>query len=156
MAERAGPRLTSIVFLAAFVTAPSQSLLDVEPSDVADRYRRLAKESGDGWYIPAGDQFLDQWGVTDPRLRSWVAPRLTDFPLRCQTESTNFDPRPLEAVRKVYVNHTAPRLDSLTRFFTAAVDGGWETHQLATGHDMMLAAPQETALLLESIAERSS
>jgi pimeloyl-ACP methyl ester carboxylesterase len=152
LAERAGPRLASIIFLGAFVTGPGESLLDVEPSGVADRYRKLARDSGDGWYVPASDQFLDQWGVTDERLRSWVAPRLTDFPLRCQTDPTNFDPRPLDQVRKVYVNHTAPRLDSLIRFFTAAGDAGWETHQLACGHDMMLAAPEDTASLLELIA----
>ncbi len=152
LAERAGRRLASIVFLAAFVTAPGQSLLEVEPPDVAARYRKLVNESGDGWYLPATDQFLEQWGITDQRLRAWVAPRLTDFPYRCQTDVTDFDPGPLDQVRKIYVNHSHPPLASLTRFFTAAQRAGWETHEIACGHDLMLVAPEETADLLDSIA----
>ena len=67
-------------------------------------------------------------------------------------DPTEFDPGPLDRVRKVYVAHTSPPLPSLERFATAAVAAGWETHELATGHDMMLAAPGATADLLERIA----
>jgi hypothetical protein len=56
-------------------------------------------------------------------------------------------------VRKVYVAHTDPPLPSLGRFAKAAIAAGWETHELACGHDMMLAAPDETADLLERIAQ---
>jgi len=65
VAEREGHRLASVVYLGAFVTAPGQSLLDVEPEQVAARYRKLAEESGEGWFLPATAQFLDQWGITD-------------------------------------------------------------------------------------------
>jgi hypothetical protein len=77
---------------------------------------------------------------------------LTDFPYRCQTDATQFDPGPLDQVRKVYVSHTDPPLASLARFSTTAKRAGWETHQMACGHDVMLAAPEETAALLASIA----
>jgi pimeloyl-ACP methyl ester carboxylesterase len=152
LAERVGDRLASIVYLAAFVTGPGQSLLDVEPPEVAERYRRQAAEAGEGWFLPATDAFLEQWGIEDVALRHWVGPRLTDFPFRCQVEPTQFDPGPLARVRKVYVAHTDPPLPSLARFAEAAMAAGWETHELACGHDMMLAAPDETADLLERIA----
>jgi pimeloyl-ACP methyl ester carboxylesterase len=152
LAQRAGERLASIVYLGAFVTGPGQSLLDVEPPVVAERYRRQAAEAGEGWFLPATDSFLEQWGLEDAALRQWVGPRLTDFPLRCQMEPTEFDPGPLSRVRQVYVSHTDPPLPSLGRFAEAAVAAGWETHELACGHDMMLAAPDETAELLERIA----
>ncbi len=152
LAEREGDRLASVVYLGAFVTAPGQCLLDVEPTETGDRYRTLVAEQGEGWYLPATDEFLEQWGVRDAALRSWVGPRLTDFPFRCQVEPTEFDPAPLARLRKVYVAHTDPPLPSLQRFYDTAVVGGWETHQLSCGHDMMLAAPAETADLLERIA----
>ena len=63
LAERAEERLASIVYLGAFVTAPGQSLLDVEPPEVAERYRRQVAEEGDGWFLPASDAFLEQWGI---------------------------------------------------------------------------------------------
>jgi pimeloyl-ACP methyl ester carboxylesterase len=152
LAERTEERLSSVVFLGAFVTAPGQSLLDVEPPEVAERYRRQVGEAGEGWFVPASDAFLTQWGIDDPAQRAWVGARLTDFPFRCQIEPTQFDPAPLDRLRKVYVAHTDPPLASLGRFAEAAVAAGWETHELACGHDMMLAAPAETADLLERIA----
>jgi pimeloyl-ACP methyl ester carboxylesterase len=152
LAERAEQRLASIVYLGAFVTGPGESLLDVEPPEVAERYRRQVAEAGEGWFLPATDAFLQQWGIDDAAQRLWVGPRLTDFPFRCQMEPTQFDPGPLERLRKVYVAHTDPPLPSLGRFAQAASTAGWETHELACGHDMMLAAPDATADLLERIA----
>jgi pimeloyl-ACP methyl ester carboxylesterase len=152
LAERAEERLASVVYLGAFVTAPGESLLDVEPPEVAERYRRQVGEAGEGWFVPATDAFLTQWGIADPAQRAWIGARLTDFPFRCQIEPTEFDPAPLGRLRKVYVAHTDPPLVSLGRFAEAAVAAGWETHEVACGHDMMLAAPAETADLLERIA----
>ena len=152
LAERVEERLASVVYFGAFITGPGESLLDVEPEEVAERYRRQAAEAGEGWFLPATDAFLEQWGVADPAQREWIGPRLTDFPFRCQVEPTRFDPEPLGRLRKVYVAHTDPPLHSLDRFAAAAKGAGWETHELACGHDMMLAAPDETAALLERIA----
>ena len=152
LAERVEERLASVVYLGAFVTEPGQSLLDVEPPEVAERYRRQVADEGDGWFLPSSDSFLEQWGIEDAALRAWVGPRLTDFPFRCQIEPTEFDPGPLGRLRKVYVAHTHPPLQSLRRFADAARTAGWETHELPYGHDMMLAAPEATADLLETIA----
>jgi pimeloyl-ACP methyl ester carboxylesterase len=152
LAERAEHRLASIVYLGAFVTGPGESLLDVEPPEVAERYRRQVAEAGEGWFLPATDAFLEQWGIDDEAERRWVGRRLTNFPFRCQMEPTQFDPGPLARLRKVYVAHTDPPLASLGRFAQAAEAAGWETHELACGHDMMLAAPDDTADLLERIA----
>src|ERR1700733_10943942 len=88
VAERCGARLPSVVSLAAFVPAPGQSLLDVEPPETAERYRELAAGEGEGWFVPATEAFLDQWGMRDEALRARVGPRLTDFPFRCVVEPT--------------------------------------------------------------------
>ena len=152
LAERTEERLASVVYLGAFVTAPGESLLDVEPPEVAERYRAQVAAAGDGWILPASDAFLEQWGIDGDAEREWIGARLTDFPFRCQTEPTQFDPGPLNRLRKVYVAHTNPPLPSLGRFAEAARAAGWETHELRCGHDMMLAAPDDTADLLERIA----
>jgi pimeloyl-ACP methyl ester carboxylesterase len=152
VAQAAAGQLASVIYLGAFIVAPGQCLLDAEPPDVADRYRELAASDGDGWRIPASPAFLEQWGITDPGLRSLAGLRLTDFPLRCATDPVGFDPGILARVRQVYVSHTAPPLASLARSFELAVAAGWETRELACGHDMMLAAPAETAALLAAIA----
>ena len=156
VADQGCDRLASVVYLGAFVTRPGQCLLDVEPAAVGARYRELAATSGDGWYVPASDRFLDQWGVTDEGLRSLVAPRLTDFPLRCATEPTEFDPTALDGLRKVYVRHTAPPLTSLEASAAVALGAGWEFHDVPCGHDMMLEAPGAVARLLGRIAGAST
>jgi len=148
--ERSPGRIASLTYLGAFVVDPGQSLLDVEPFAVAERYRALAADGG--LRLPAQASFLDQWGMTDPALRDRVAPRLTDFPVRCQTDTVEFDPAPLAAVRTAYVRHTDPPLASLDRFHERAVAEGWRVEDVATGHDMMLVAPRETADLIERIA----
>jgi pimeloyl-ACP methyl ester carboxylesterase len=154
VAEQAAGRLASVTYLAAFIARPGQSLQDVEPPDVARRYRALAASDGAGWRVPASPRFLEQWGITDPGLRARVAPRLTDFPLRCLTDPVHFDPGPLDRIRQTYIHHTRPPLASLQASYGLAVAAGWETHQLPFGHDLMLAAPQETATLLEAIADQ--
>lgn len=156
VAEQVAGGLASVTFLAAFIARPGQCLLDVEPPDVARRYRELAASAGDGWFVPASPQFLDQWGITSRALRARVAPRLTDFPLRCLTDPVRFDPGALDLTRKVYVNHTQPPLASLRASFDLAAAAGWQTHQLAYGHDLMLEAPKETATLLDAIARQPS
>ncbi|MFG2308677.1 alpha/beta fold hydrolase [Streptomyces sp. NPDC048566] len=153
VAERAAGRLAAVVWLGAFVVRPGECLLDVEPPEVARRYRRQVAEAGDGWYLPADPAFLSQWGVRDEELRAWAGPRLTDFPFRCQTEPVHFAPGPLAALPRCYVRHTGPPLSSLDTSFATAVEQGSAVRSLATGHDMMLEAPEETARLLMAVAE---
>ncbi|HEX9065694.1 MAG TPA: alpha/beta hydrolase family protein [Streptosporangiaceae bacterium] len=152
VAERAGERLASVTYLGAFLARPGESVADVEPPETAARYRELAAEAGDGWFVPASEGFLDQWGVTGSGLRELIGPRLTSFPLRCVTEPVRFDPAALDRIRQVYVMHTQPPLASLQASYERAVAAGWETHELPFSHDLMLAAPAETAALLESVS----
>ncbi len=151
VAERSGDRLASIAYLAAFLTLPGECLLDVEPLETTERYRALAEESDDGWRVPASPAFLAQWGVTE-ELAAFVGPRLIDFPLKATTDPTQYDPARWEQLRKVYVRHTDPPLANLDRSYQRAVDGGFELHDLACGHDVMLADPAGTAAVLERIA----
>lgn len=151
LAERAEGRLASVTLLGAFHVEPGQCLLDVEPPEVAARYREQAAAGGQGWRLQASPQFLEQWGVTDDRLRSWVGPRLTDFPFRCQVEPVLYDPAPLGRLPTAYVRHTDPGLESLAPAYDHAVSAGWATADVPCGHDMMLAAPEATVEALRSV-----
>ncbi len=80
-----------------------------------------------------------------------MAPRLTAFPLRCQTDAVDFDQGPLAALPASYVRHTRPPLPSLERSADRAREHGWDVHSLPTGHDMMLEDPRATAHLLTRV-----
>lgn len=146
--ERIRDRLLAVVAAGAFLVRPGQCLLDVEPPGVAERYRTLAAEKGQGWRIPASPAFLDQWGVTDPTLRARIGSRLTDFPLRAATDRVEFDPRPLASLPRTYLEHTAPPLASLADSIDLARIDGWQHRTIDTGHDLMLTDPAGTAQAL--------
>jgi pimeloyl-ACP methyl ester carboxylesterase len=148
LADRVGDRLEHVVAAGAFLTDPGESLLDVEPSETAQAYIRLAEQEGDGWRLPATDRFLDQWGITGPELRAFVAPRLTDFPLRCQTDTIEYREDSLAELRRTYIEHTNPPLTSLATSIDRARSSGWTMREIACGHDMMLADPEGTVSLL--------
>ncbi len=153
LVDRVADRVNSVTFLGAFIVDSGQSLLDVEPVQVGNRYRHLADGSGGGWRIPADDAFLSQWGVPD-RLRPFVGARLTDFPLRCATDEVRYDGTSHDHVRYAYVRHTDPPLDSLDHSYRRALQRGWKTFDVACGHDMMLQDPNGTAGLLLEVAGR--
>jgi len=151
VADAAGDRLSQVVAMGAFLAAPGESLADVEPAPIAERYRRLAAGSADGWRVPASTEFLAQWAVPG-HLRHSVGERLTDFPLRCVEEPVMYDPAALAALPRDYVEHVSPGMASLDASAGRARDGGWRMHRMPTGHDMMLADPTATARLLVEIA----
>ena len=152
LAARAEERLASVVFLGAFVTAPGQSLLDVEPPEVAERYRRQVAEEGDGWFLPASDAFLEQWGIRGrgpAGVDGSTADRLSvSLPDRAHRVRPGAAQSAAQGLRGAHQSALAqPR--TIRRGGAAA---GWETHEIPSGHDMMLAAPDATADLLEVIA----
>ena len=151
VAERAGSRVRRVVAIGAFLADPGESLLDVEPPEVADRYRALIADEGDGVRVPATDAFLDQWAVP-PALRASVGARLTDFPARCVDQPVRYDPSALAVHERHYIAHTAPPLASLAASAARARAQGWRMHSIATGHDAMLADPRGTADLIHRIA----
>ncbi|MBK1647181.1 alpha/beta hydrolase [Rhabdochromatium marinum] len=152
LAERLAGKVRTLVVVGGFLARPGECLLDVQPQETRDRYLSLAREQGDGWRLPAMPRFLDQWGIRDPGLRALVTPRLTDFPLKCLTDRLTFEPAALDALRRVYIEHTDPELPSLAMSVERALGGGWEIHRIRSGHDMMLADPESTASLLDRIA----
>ena len=75
-----------------------------------------------------------------------------DFPFRALTDPVDFDPGPLAALPRTYVEHTAPPLASLAGSLETALADGFAHRTIATGHDMMLADPEGTAALLVELA----
>ena len=149
--ERAEGRVGSVMAIGAFLIDPGEALADVEPPAVVDRYRALAADNEIGPYVPPTPAFLEQWAVPEA-LRPWVGERLTDFPIRCVDETIHFDPGPLANAHRHYVEHTAPALPSLATSVERARERGWQMHEVATGHDVMLALPDETASIIDAVA----
>ncbi len=126
-------RLSSVTYLGAYLADPGDCLRDVAP---------------DG---RAGEA---DWAITDQALRMWALERATAFPQRWAEQPVDYDPAPLADLPQAYVRHTQPPLPSLEPSWQAAVLAGWDTHEIACGHAMMITAPRQTARLLETTGPR--
>ncbi len=91
---------------------------------------------------------LEQWGVTDPATLEWAQPRFTAW--APWPTAVEFDPAPLAAIRQVYLRTVQPPVPALEPSWQRAAAAGWETHELACGFAAMIAAPRQTARLLQN------
>jgi pimeloyl-ACP methyl ester carboxylesterase len=148
VADRVPERLARRVYLDAFVGADGEAAIDLLPETVAHHYRESVAGPGFGWLIPVRP--LERLGVTDPADLDWLTPRLTPHPWLTYTE-------PLRLTGKGDdVPATFVECVDWMRVFTAqaqrAAARGWTVHELATGHEAMVTAPDALArLLLDSV-----
>jgi len=152
IAEASADRLSCIVLAGGFHVQSGQCLLDVEPADTAYYYRELVAQRGQGWFVPPSPDLLVRWAITDRTLQAYVGARLTPFPFKCQTDPVSYDASRLRSVRRVYIEHTEPRLPALRQSLVTALAEGFEHLRIATGHDMMLTDATTVAALLAGLA----
>ena len=107
-----------------------------------------AEGPGFGWLVPP--RSLTKLGVTEQADIDWLTPRLTPHPWLTYTEPLRLTGTG-DQVPAVFIECV-----EWMRVFAAhaerAAVRGWPTHQLATGHEAMVTAPDELAALLLEIA----
>lgn len=145
VADRAPARLARRVHLDGFI-GDGRPAIELLPEKVAHHYYESVENAGFGWLIPTRP--LEKLGVTAEEDLAWLSPRLTPHPWKTYT-----DPLPLsgdhERVPGVYVECT-DWMRVFQSFHEQAKEAGWETHEVATGHEAMVTAPKElTAVLLK-------
>lgn len=148
VADRASDRLAHLVFLDAFVPDDGQSLFDLLRPDRREVYRQGAREQGGGWRVPPPPP--QALGVTDGEQARWLADQLTPQPIRTFEQPVRFTDPAAAALPRTYIHCTAGPLVPSFAPFAARLRAapGWRYHELATGHDAMLTAPDEVAEVL--------
>jgi len=147
VADQIPDRLAHRVYLDAFVGADGDAAIDLLPPTVAHHYRESVDGPGFGWLVPVRP--LERLGVTDRADHDWLTPRLTPHPWLTYTE-------PLRLTGKGDgVPATFVECVDWMRVFTAqaerAAARGWPVHEIATGHEAMVTAPDQLAALLLAI-----
>ncbi len=150
-ADRMPERIRHLVYLDARVLENGQAPFDLGVADINEARRRSAIDSSGGLSIPPPTPL--SFGVPDGPLADWLRSHLTPHPLSTfQTKLTLRHPvgndRP-----KTYIACTDPLYPSLAD--TRAMLRGradWNWREIATGHDAMVTAPDELAMMLEEIA----
>ena len=145
-ADRAHPRIRSLVYLDAFVPEDGRTLLDYV---VPERAARMAEEGRrTGWVSPPP---MSLWGLRERAHLDFVGPREVRQPFATMTSRialANQDA--LARLPKTFVYCSSPATGSFDQFAVRYRGApGWRSHELRTGHDAMILVPGEvTAILL--------
>jgi pimeloyl-ACP methyl ester carboxylesterase len=143
VAERARARIRQLVYLDAFVPEAGQRLIDQLLPPQARPAIAAAGEAR-GYVAPIPLQTL---GVTDAADLAWMTPRLVPQPYASFVQPALEQPG--AGLPRGYIACTQPASGS---FGPVAArlrqDPAWRFHEMATGHDAMVTAPQALAQVL--------
>jgi pimeloyl-ACP methyl ester carboxylesterase len=151
VAEAVAPRLAHLVYLDAFLPRDGECLMDLFSPRAREATLQRARDQGEGWYSPPREE--DQpFGVTDPADARWVRSKLSAHPVKTWLQPVRLADPVAAALPRTYASCTG------TRWFTvhaerARAESGWRHREIPTGHDAMITAPRELAVvLLEVVA----
>ena len=151
-ADRALDRVRELVFLDAAILRHGESLAGTTPAIARLQQQARVVDGVELVLWPDDPVARHIYGVEDPALWAWMAPRLRPHPWRCFTEPLMLQHADeIDRLPRTIINcpGTLARRegDALARY--AAADRVWE---IDTGHDLMLTEPERTAALLLQLA----
>ena len=149
VADRRPDAVAKRVYLDAFVGEDGETAVSLQPETVAHHWSESAAEQGFGWLVPV--RRLEVLGVTEQADVDWLTPKLTPHPWKTYTDPLRLtgaaDRVPASFVECV----------SWMRVFQSQAERarakGWPVHELETGHEAMVTAPEELAGVLLRLAD---
>ena len=151
VAAKVPERLKLLVYLDAYVPADGQTESDLWPTEMRAAIH-TDEAAGRGLRQPPPLDFL---GITDPEMAAWVKARVTPHPLATYNEPVPVGSAKSAALPRAFIHCTGgPTTPVFAPFAAKARAGGWEVHELATGHCAMLTVPREVADLLLELGVR--
>ena len=151
VAERCAERIRRLVYLDAFVPENGRCLLDYVERAVPERAARFREEGGrTGMVTPPP---LATWGLAKPEHVAFARPRENRHPFHCFTQPVRLANPQARALPRTFVYCSSPATGSFDQFAAKVrSDPAWRFHEIKTGHDCMILAPEEVAaILLQSI-----
>ena len=145
VADRAAQRIALLVYLDAVVPRDGQCLYDRAPPQLRTSWEEQARVAGEGWRLPASVATAQFLGLKAEEDLRWVMPRLTPHPIRTLRDPLRLSERFPQMPRR-YINCIGDKPLGQPR--TGQADGIDDYHELRTGHDAMVTAPQEVIALL--------
>jgi pimeloyl-ACP methyl ester carboxylesterase len=151
VAGRESGRVSRLIYVDAFIPDNGESALDLLPETIQKSFREDAHENGEGWRLPASESLLDLWGLQPGAAREYVRTRLCDFSLRCFEQKVRLPLNAAAMIQKTFIAAVAqnyPARFVFERFGERARRERWDYHELSTGHDCHVEAPDKFVSLL--------
>jgi pimeloyl-ACP methyl ester carboxylesterase len=142
VAERARPRLHSLVYLDAFVPEHGKRVIDyLLPLERRAAILQAGQETGYIASIP-----LQAFGVTNEADLAWATPRIVKQPFGTFSQPIELKQPAASGLPRAFLACTNPVSGSFGQFAEMIKqDPSWIFAELATGHDAMITAPQALA-----------
>jgi pimeloyl-ACP methyl ester carboxylesterase len=140
------PEVAGLVYVDAVTPHPGESWSSQHTAETVAARLKLAREHGAGVAIPPPD--AGAFGLHGPD-HEWVNRRQTPQPLGVYQDPLDFDAEAVAALPRHFIDCTNPALPTVAVMRQRVrTEPGWTVHELATGHDPMISAPQDLARLL--------
>ena len=149
-------RVGKLVYLDAFIPDNNQSLFDImgPESEVGMRdglVNAQGQSKADGanevWLLPPGDAAFYLGKDADPDTVTWLQERLVYKPVKTFAEKVQLcDIDAVRAIPSVHIQCT--KFPYLSWVADKARDLGWSVHEIDSGHDAMVTAPEAVAEIL--------
>ncbi len=152
-ADRESSRIRNLIYLDAAILEDGESMFDMIPQDIVTERRKLAIETSGGVSLPVPDTSI--FGIMDEGQSEFVKRRLTPHPISTYETPLNLCGKPGDVAPCSYIVCTNPMYKPLAQARERAKSYDWPLYELATGHDAMISAPQDTAGLLMRISEKA-
>lgn len=143
-------QVAGLVYVDAVTPHPGESWSSQHTPETVAARLKLAREHGAGVAIPPPD--AGAFGLHGPD-HEWVNRRQTPQPLGVYQDPLDFDVAAVAALPRHFIDCTNPALPTVAVMRQRVrTEPGWTVHELATGHDPMVSAPQDLARLLAQAA----
>ena len=148
VADRIPERVSSLVYLDAFLPEDGQSLFDINVPKNNQTFLANAGNTG-GLAVPSPPAAFFNVNAGDAARVDALA---TPFPLGAFTERIKLSGKHRSIATKTYVHGTVlPRESPFKPFYERAkADPAWTAHALACGHHVMLDMPERVTEILEA------
>jgi pimeloyl-ACP methyl ester carboxylesterase len=148
VAENVNDKISSIIFLDAFLPQDGETLLERSSPAFVDAIKAAISKGDAGIKAPPAAAF----GVEE-KDRSWVDSKTTPQPVGTYTEKAIYTGGRDKIKKKTYVRAKGYKSATFDNNLASLKDNGsWRTHELDVGHDMMVIDPKGTAAILLSSA----
>jgi pimeloyl-ACP methyl ester carboxylesterase len=151
VADAIPQKIRHLVYLDSAIASPGQNAFSVFPPNVVAARTKEAEDTSKSLSIPVPP--LSNFGVTAEADLEWLKRRVTPHPLRTYTSPLNIKAPVGNNLPCTYVACTNPYYPyaEATRNWVKQQEG-WNWLEIATGHDAMIASPNDVTKLLIEIA----
>jgi len=149
-AELVPGQIRLLVYLDGPFPRDGESTFDALGDEVANEMRAQAAESEGGWRVPPAGP--DGLGITDPDDATWAAALLTTQPLRSFEDGARLSSVEAAAIPGAYIASVSGALAEFGKGripFAKAL--GMPIVEIEAGHDLMIAAPEQTLAAIEHV-----